>query len=833
MPRKRKTTAVSTKGATQAQTQSAFDASPYLPLLLILFAASGCSALIYEIVWYQLLQLVIGSTAISLGVLLATFMGGLCLGSLALPRVLARRQYHPLRVYAAIELGIGVCGLLVRICMPLVDWIYVSAVGYGMPAILLRAIMCAVCLLPPTLLMGASLPAVARWMQTTPRGVSWLGLLYGANTVGAVFGCLLAGFYLLRVFDMASATYVAALLNFVIAFVSYSVAKVTPDQSTDESAAVAPAVLSPEPSTALVIAPLDWPIYLTIALSGASALGAEVVWTRLLGLMLGATVYTFSLILAVFLVGLGLGSAAGSILSRNVRSRAALGYSQLLLVAAIAWTAFMLARSIPFWPVNPLLSGDAWYTFQIDLVRVIWAIFPATLLWGISFPLALAAAASRDDDPGRLTGGIYAANTGGAIAGALAFSMILIPWIGTQRCEQALIVIAAAAALVVLGPFIWSARSSIGAALLVAAMVAAAYLVSTVSAVPPALIAYGRRFMLNYNHGQILYVGEGLNSSIAISTWDDGAIQFHVSGKVEASTEIYDMRLQRSLGDLAALVHPDPKSVLIVGFGAGVTAGSFVPYPSIQRIVVCEMEPLVPPTATKYFKPQNYDVKDDPRTQIVYDDARHFVLTTPEKFDIITSDPIHPWVKGSATLYSKEYFEMVKAHLNPGGVVTQWVPLYESDEQTVKSEIATFLSVFPGGTVWANAINGAGYDVFLLGQNGPTHIDVDQLQARLDSPAYARVAESLRDVGFNSAVDLLSIYTGQDADLRPWLQNAEINRDSNLRLQYLAGLALNNANEDIIYQDILRYRRFPSNIITGSPDRIGLLENLMQTGGPQ
>ena len=171
------------------------------------------------------------------------------------------------------------------------------------------------------------------------------------------------------------------------------------------------------------------------------------------------------------------------------------------------------------------------------------------------------------------------------------------------------------------------------------------------------------------------------------------------------------------------------------------------------------MEPLVPPAATKYFDAQNYDVARDPRTTIVYDDARHFVLTTRDKFDIITSDPIHPWVKGSATLYSKEYFQMVKDHLNPGGVVTQWVPLYESNEETVKSEIATFLDVFPGGTIWANSIDGQGYDIFLLGQNGPTKIDVDQMQARLDSPAYSRVAESLREVGFPSAVDLLSIYS--------------------------------------------------------------------------
>ena len=252
------------------------------------------------------------------------------------------------------------------------------------------------------------------------------------------------------------------------------------------------------------------------------------------------------------------------------------------------------------------------------------------------------------------------------------------------------------------------------------------------------------------------------------------------------------MRLQRMLGHMPALFHKDdPKSVMIVGFGAGVTAGSFVLYPSISRIVICEMEPLIPPTATKYFGPQNYYVMNDPRTHIIYDDARHFVLTTPEKFDIITSDPIHPWVKGSATLYSKEYFELVKEHLNPGGVVTQWVPLYESDPATVKSEIATFFEVFPNGTIWGNDISGGGYDIVLLGQAEPARIDVDAIQARLDRPDGQRIAASLREVGFGNALQMLFTYAGRAQDLKPWLRDAEINYDSNLRLQYMAGLALN------------------------------------------
>lgn len=788
----------------------------YLPILLILFAGSGCSALIYEIVWYQLLQLVIGSSAISLGVLLATFMGGLCFGSLWLPRIAKARQQHPLAVYAKIEFGIALCGILALFGMPLVDGVYSAAVGHGLPAILLRALVCAMCLIPPTFLMGASLPAAARWLQSTPEGVSRMGFLYGSNTAGAVFGCLLAGFYLLRVHDMTFATFVAAAINVAVGLVSLAIARKT----TYEFAADAPQAATAQGRY--------WPVYIAIGLSGATALGAEVIWTRVLGLLLGATVYTFSIILAVFLFGLGIGSAVGSMLARSERPRTVFGICVLLQAGGIFWTAFMLSESIPFWPINPLLSTSPWQTFQVDLARTLWAMIPPTLLWGASFPLALAAAASKGEDSARLVGGIYAANTGGAILGALSFSLFLVPWIGTQGSERTLIAVAALGGLLVLGPVAAKARTVVGAGALAASLLLTGWAASHVAGVPDTLVAYGRRMMNSINRSKILYTGEGMNASIAISQWDDGAYQFHVSGKVEASTEPYDMRLQRMLGHLPGVIHPNPKSVLIVGFGAGVTSGSFVVYPGVERIVICEMEPLIPPTATKYFGRQNYNVMNDPRVQIVYDDARHFILTTREKFDIITSDPIHPWVKGSATLYSKEYFELVKQHLKPGGVVTQWVPLYESSRDVVKSELATFFEVFPNGTLWGNE-NGGGYDSVAFGQVEPARIDLDAIEARLQQPSYSRVAESLHDVGFQSLYGLLGTYGGQEKDLRPWLSGAEINRDGNLRLQYLAGMALNISMEGTIYNEILNHRTFSRTLFVGSEDKLQRVQAAMNT----
>ena len=407
-------------------------------VLLLLFAGSGCSALIYEIVWYQLLQLALGSTALSLGVLLATFMGGLCLGSLALPRLmpfLGRLGAYPLRVYALLEIGIALFGLLELQLIPTIEGLYVTGLQHGMPGMLLRGLAAIVCLLPPTILMGASLPAIVRATGSGAKGASWWAMLYGANTLGAVFGALLAGFYLLRLYDIAVAISVAATLNIAAALAAFALAGRVPQEP------------EPEPE---ISRPGDWSTHIVIALSGVAALGGEVVWTRLMGLMLGATTYAFSIILAVFLIGLALGTAAGSALVKKLDARNALGWCQLLAALGIAWTAYMIADALPYWPIDPLLSPHPRFTFEIDLVRCVCAMLPPCLCWGASFPLAFAAARGRD--PGRVVGGIYAANTFGAIVGALAVSLVLVPWLGTQNSQRLLVAVSALGGLVMLAP---------------------------------------------------------------------------------------------------------------------------------------------------------------------------------------------------------------------------------------------------------------------------------------------------------------------------------------------------------------------------------------------
>jgi spermidine synthase len=794
-----------------------------MPALLLLFVASGCAALIYEVVWFQLLQLVIGSSAVSLAVLLGTFMGGMCLGSYLLPRYISSRE-HPLRVYAFMEIGIGLFGLLIFFGMPVLSTIYIAWGGSGALGLFFRAIAASICLLPPTMLMGATLPAMSRWVETSPQGVAWLGYFYGGNTGGAVIGSLLAGFYLLRVHDMAVATYVAVLLNLAVGVLALLVARGT--------AYDAPAAVAREKAKT---APGSWAVYTAIALSGMTALASQVIWTRTLSLLFGATVYTFSLILAVFLFGIGIGSSIGSVMARSLeRPRLALGWVQMLLCGAIAWAAYTTALSLPFWPIDPSISMSPWYNFPLDLARAFWVVLPASILWGASFPLALASVATKDQDPGRLVGGVYAANTVGAIVGALSGSLFMVQsaYLGTQHSQQALIIISGLAALLVLEPLQSSEGSTqkrsawAGTIPIVIGAVIAALLARNVPAIPKLLVAYGRYAATRAHQDiDVIYMGEGWNASVAVTRLPGGVLNYHNAGKVQASSEPQDMRLQRMLGHLTTLIPKSPKKVLVIGCGAGVTAGAVSIDPYLEHETIAEIEPLVPKVVSTYFAEHNFNVINNKKVHVQLDDARHYLMTTKEKFDAITSDPLDPWVKGAAMLYTREFFEIVKAHLNPGGVVTLFVQLYESNTAAVKSEIATFMEAFPNGVVWGNTQDGRGYDLVLMGTVDPVQINVDEMQAKLTRPEYAPVLKSLSEVGIYSAVDLFANYAGRGQDLTAWTRDAQINRDRNLKLQYLAGLGLNLYQSDRIYSDMLMHAKYPDGLFTGSEATLAALKD--------
>jgi spermidine synthase len=836
--------------------------------LLALFFASGCAALIYELVWFHLVQLVVGASSFSVAAILASFMGGMALGSALLPRLVSPTR-HPLRVLAAIEGGLALFGAAMPLALPLVREAYVAMAGYGLTGAITRAVVCALVLLPPTILMGATLPIVARWTGGGRQGSAAVGLLYMANIAGGATGTVLAGFYLLRVFDTYVASGAAVALNVAGAAIALALAR-TPSPAPDfppsletsagrqslgdggrlstSAAAGRFGGTSPEPAPSDPASeagpspdatsetpdrlptpdsrlPSTSAIYVVAALSGLTALGAEVIWTRQLSLLFGASVYTFSLILAVFLTGLGLGSLLGSaVVRRSLSPALALGASQLLLALAIGFGAWTIVVVLPVWQPTQTFLPHVWTTpalhFAYDALRSAVAMLPATLLWGASFPLAIAAAAEQRP-PGpveapegtqaaRVVARINAVNTAGALTGAIAFTILGVPYLGSQHAQQTLALLAAAAAAGLLGRVRGPARLAIGTAV----VVASAGALWLVPPVPNALIAYGRSVASWSTIARYFYVAEGATASVAVTENTSGARQFHIAGKVEASDMDIDMRLERMLGHVPALVHPNPRSILIVGVGAGVTAGALIVHPEVERIVVCEIEPVVPASARTYFAEQNHHVFDDPRVELVYDDARHFLQTTREKFDIITSDPIHPWVRGAATLYSLEYLQLVRDHLNPGGVVTEWVPLYETDARSVKSELATFVQVFSDTTLWNPDLLEEGYDLVALGRVDEAPIVEASIDARLRASPV--LEESLAQVSLGSGATILATYAGRGRDLAPWLADAEINRERHLRLQYLAGLGALGDQRYAIFQAIVRYRRYPADLFVAS-----------------
>jgi spermidine synthase len=797
--------------------------------LLLLFLGSGCAALIYEVVWYQSLALIVGSNAVSMAVVLATYMGGMGLGSLMFLRWRGRFG-HPLRIYMQLELVIALFGLLVLYVLPWAGGLYTTIGGSGFFGLLVRGLFCALFLLAPTMAMGATLPAAASWLRSTPDGVSRAGFYYATNIAGGTIGCLTAGFFLLRVYDNHTATYVAVALNVLVAGIAWVLWRASPGHQADTTAA-------PEQAAKTSIArDPNIPVYIAIGLSGMCALGAEVVWTRNLALLLGGTVYTFSLILGTMLLGLGIGSSIGAAVARSTRQpRRALAICQLLAIAGLGWAAWTVTDDMPYWPINPGLSSSPWFLFQLDFIRSLWAVIPAALCWGASFPLAIAAVADGHGNSSGAVARIYAANTGGAIVGALFSGLLLIPSIGSQQTQRLMMVLALLAVLVLLVPALRNAAlagSRVVAGTLTVAAVALLFAAgSFVHTLPGVLVGYGRWAVTwLQSAGEFIYIGEGLNSTLTVSRAPNGELYYHNAGKVQASSLYEDMRLQRMLGHLTTLLAKDPRNVLVIGCGAGVTAGAVSINPVLQTQTIAEIEPLVPKVVSQYFAEENHHVIGNPKVTVHVDDARHFLLTTDQKFDAITADPFDTWVKGAATLNTAEFYAEMKKHLNPGAVVTAWLPFYETTTPAIKSEIATFMAAFPHVIIFGNTSAGKGYDGVLMGSLEPFSIDVGELQARLDSPEYAAVLDSLRNVGYGSVESLLGTFAATGDQLKDWLAGADINRDRNLRLQYLAGWGVNNYEQSGIYADILRHGQFPSEIFHGDPALLGRLSAAVEAG---
>jgi spermidine synthase len=653
-------------------------------VLAACFLLSGVAALIYQTAWTRQLALVFGTSELAVATVLAAYMGGLALGAWLAERWLHRIR-RPVLVYAGLELGIGGSALLLVPALLLgSDWALRALLGgQASPPDSTQAatsffylLSAFVALALPTVLMGATLPILARQAVRSERQVATrVGFLYSMNTAGAVLGALFSAFVLLPSLGLANTVRVAAAINVVVFVCAAATARQTSAPSFDTADGLpserARVRFGLERSVVWIL-----PLML---LSGAVSFFHEVLWTRMLSHVLGSSIHAFAVMVASFLAGIALGGGAGAFIARRRQwAIPAFALSQLACAIAAATAFLVLTRYVP----SPnRLAGTASYGALLLL--------PLSSFIGMTFPVAVRILAERPDEAASASARVYAWNTVGAIAGALLAGFVVIPWL---RFEGAIRVAVCASGLLGIAAVWMLARPSRSWAL--GLTVAAAAVCALFRPPVPELLL--RASPLNIqNHGRILYYDVGRSSSVVMLE-QDGGLLLRTNGLPEAMMDMRGTPASFSgefwLSPLAVIARPRTDSMLVVGYGGGVVLEA-VP-PSVRSVDVIELEPLVIEAnrATRSYRKR--DPLADPRVRIISNDARGALNLTDRKYDAIVSQPSHPWTAGASHLYTLQFLQQARAHLNDGGVFVQWMNVTFVDEDLLRSLAATLLATF-------------------------------------------------------------------------------------------------------------------------------------------
>lgn len=754
---------------------------------LILFAVSGAAALIYEVVWTRLLTLQMGHGIAAASTVLAAFMGGLAAGAAVAGRRGGRlAPERALIVYAGLELLIGVLALLLPFALtalrPLLVGAYADGAG-GATFALLRLVTSVVLLAVPAAAMGATFPIASRWMvRAAASAAQDAGGLYAANTLGAAAGAVLAGFVLIPALGLSGSTWVGVALNVAAAAGAFALAR-----SAEPIANAAPDAVAANKTDPKGSAPRPraggrpWLAALALGASGFASLTLQVVWTRLLVQILGPTTYAFSIVVAIFIVGLAGGAAAGAWLAARVRNAAAGLATGLLTSAALSLAAAATVDWALLTIAEIVARPDSQFADVLarEALMVTGLLLPMTLAFGAAFPFAVALAAGRDEAVTESLGRIYAVNTVGAIAGALLAGFVLVPQIGlhlTIRIVAGVLAATAVALLVVAG----RGRSRLmgfafAAAVIVAGMALPPWdrLLLSSGAYKYAAALRGPSLETALAAGELLSYREGATGTVAVRRLA-GTVSLAIDGKVDASNA-GDMLTQRLLAHVPLLLHPNPKRVAILGLGSGVTLGSALTHP-LDAATVLEISPEVV-DASRFFETENHHALADSRTRLVVGDGRTHLMMGRESYDVIVSEPSNPWMAGIASLFTREFFEGAKARLAPGGVLCQWAHTYDISGDDLRSIVATFLTAFPEGALWL--VGDA--DVLLIGTAGPLDERVAGIAAAWQRPG---VAADLASVGAADPYAVTSLFVAQGAALRNWVDGAPLQTDDRSRLEF-------------------------------------------------
>lgn len=753
--------------------------------LLLLFSLSGATSLVYQVVWARQLHLVFGTSTFAISTVLSSFMGGLALGGLLGGRV-ADRHPRPLALYGALELLVGAYALLFPALLSAAVPIYLSAslgpVGFG----LLQLALVGALLVIPTAAMGATLPLLVRF-STTHRADTGrrTGLLYATNTAGAVLGAWAAGFLLLPDLGLQATTAIAAAGNLSLGAGALLLARrVGPADASDAPAApLAPSAVGA-----------------AMALAGFAALVYEVAWTRVLGLVLGPSVYAFSTMLVAFLVGIALGGriggpAADRLHARGGARRVLAALAAVEVAVALTSTALMgLYSELPIWYVwlFDALDSSTWTTgkWVVSVATAMVIMTPPAVLMGAAFPLAVRAAAPSADRLGQAAGHVYGLNTLGGVLGAALAGFVLLPNLQLQgTLLVAGLACLLAAAILVRGRPAWGGLAALSLGL------------AWVAWEPPwdqKILTAGTHMYLSHfsDHSRrgirhfgaesydLLFYEEGLSSVVTVGrNHADGEVWLANNGKVEASSG-GDMPAQVLTALLPYQFAPDAQRVLVIGLASGITAGAAGLLPSASAIDIVEIEPATV-RAARFFDAQNDRILDDPRATVVLADGRnHLLRTPPQHYDVVISEPSNPWITGVANLFTLEFFQLGRQRLAPGGVWAQWVQTYGMDDQELRAILRTFAAAFDHVLVYATVGTS---DLVLVGSEQPIRPTPSAARALLAHPG---TAAALRQQGIDDEFDLLARYLFDQDAIAALAPDGALNTDDNMRVEYAAPLSL-------------------------------------------
>jgi spermidine synthase len=790
------------------------------PLVLACFFLSGASGLIFEMVWTRGLTLVFGSTTLAISTVLTAFMGGLGLGSYAASKF-ADRLRDPVRAYAFAELTIGVYALAVPAILSrypdLNRWLWAS-VGdhYGLLS-LLRFLATALLLLIPTTLMGATLPLLARTLVTRPFELGGIGLelgrLYAMNLFGAVAGSFLAGFVFMPAVGVRTTNIIAATFNLTLATVVLLVRPLLVQRrrrpSIEELAAQA--VGGTRISSGVPQPPLSRTarrlVLVGFLLAGLTAMTLQVLWTRALAVVIGSSVFSFTLILLAFLIGLGSGSSVfGRLADRESQPVRALAMLHLCIVAAIGFS-YVVMDKLPYffaWILSSTKAGVD--TIQIcQFIAICASILPATFLMGGVFPLTVRVVAGRLEHVGRDLGSAYALNTVGAIAGSFLSGFVVLPALGVQRGIYAAVLVglALAAALFLVAPSLTSRARATGVALAVGLALAGPQLprwnlIDLSVGFFRVSIAKDyierQREKKPWEKPELVFYEDGVSTTVSVDKWGK-TYSLKNNGKVDASSDA-DMPTQITVGLLPLLLYPhdvvkQPPRVALIGYGSGVTAGAMTQFP-IASLEVVELEPAIY-RAAHFFDHVNQRPTEDPRVTARVGDGRNFLTQRTDRFDVIVSQPSNPWITGVSNLFTREYFRDIRRRLAPGGIFCQWAQLYEMAPWNVKTIYRTLREEFPHVMVFA--AEDLSSDTILIASESPLVIDVARIAHLLEDPRTRREAER---AGFRQVHDIPATLLLGSEEIDAFTAGAALNTDDNARIEFAAP------------RDLLGYARYDS-----------------------